>query len=160
MTLPAAERVVSREPNGTGRDVLDAIARGHLPAPPAAVLLELELLAVDDGIATFGFVARPEIGNPDNAHGGILAAIADFGVAAAVWSQQPANVRIVTADLHVSYFTPIESDGAEYRCTGRVTHTGRSQVNAEAEIASLDGEVRAVAMATCRVLPARSVRLN
>lgn len=153
-----ADRQVASIARAGGRDVLRAIASGQLPPPPAASLLQLELIDVDDGLTTFGFVARPEFGNPDHAHGGLLAAILDFGVATAVWSQQPAGVRVVTTDLHVSFLLPIELDGAEYRCTGRVAHSGRSQVNAVAEIAALDGEVRVMAMATCRVLPTHPSR--
>lgn len=140
-------------PVATGRDVLRAIARGELPAPPAALLLDLELLDVENGRTTFGFVARPEIGNPHHAHGGILAAIADFGVATAVWSQQRADTKVVTADLHMSYFRPIALDGARYTCVGHVIHAGRGQVNATAEIRGAHGDVHAMAVATCRVLP-------
>lgn len=136
----------------TGADVLRAIARCELPPPPAAVLLGLELLEVEDGRTRFDFVARPEIGNPHTAQGGVLAAIADFGVATAVWSQQPADAQVVTADLHVSYFRPIELDGAMYTCIGRVVHAGRTQVNAIAEIRAADDEMRALAIGTCRVL--------
>lgn len=139
----------------TGGDLLEAIRTGRLPAPPAATLLGIELLEVDDGRTTFGFVARPEIGNPLSAHGGILAAIADFAVSTAVWTRQRADDRIVTADLHVSFLRPIELDGAAYRCTGQVVHVGRTQANAVAEIRAGDGELRVQSMATCRILRGR-----
>lgn len=139
-------------PAPTGRDVLAAIADGRLPPPPAATLLALDLVEVGDGATVFGFDARPEIGNPVSAHGGILAAIVDFAVATAVWSQQPAGMQVVTADLHVSFLRPIALDGARYTCAGRVIHAGRSQVNAVAEIRSRDGELHVQAMATCRVM--------
>lgn len=139
----------------TGADLLRAISAGRLDPPPAAALLDLDLLVVEDGRTVFGFVARPEIGNPVSAHGGILAAIADFAVSTAVWTVHPADARVVTADLHVSFLKPIELDGAEYRCTGWVVHTGRSQANALAEIRALDGDVRVQSMATCRILAGR-----
>lgn len=139
----------------TGADLLRAIAERRLDPPPAAVLLGLELLDVGDGRTTFGFVSRPEIGNPDRAHGGVLAAIADFAVSTAVWTQQPIDARIVTADLHVSFMEPIELDGESYRCRGWVVHAGRTQANAMAEIRGPAGDLRVECLATCRILPAR-----
>lgn len=139
----------------SGADLLRAIADGTLDPPPAATLLDLELLEVEEGRTTFGFVARPEIGNPLTAHGGILAAIADFAVSTAVWTQQAADARVVTADLHVSFLQPIELDGAEYRCFGWVLHAGRSQATAIAEISAMDGSLHVHSLATCRILPPR-----
>lgn len=149
-----AERLSStnRPELGTGGDLLAAIVRGQLPPPPAATLLGLELNHVGAGVTRFAFTARPEIGNPDHAHGGILAAIVDFAVATAVWTATPAHARIVTADLHVSFLRSIDLDGAGYMCEGRLTHLGRSQANATAEIRDSEGVVYALGMATCRVL--------
>lgn len=138
----------------TGRDLLAAIAAGRLPPPPAADLLRLDLDRVGDGETLFGFLARPEYGNPDAVHGGILAAIIDFATATAIWTRLPAEERVVTADLHVSFVRAVDLDGRRWRCAGRVTHLGRTQANATAEIVADDGTVHVQGMATCRILAA------
>lgn len=146
-------RNTTRSAARSGRHVLEAIAAGTLPPPPAATLLALDLESVGDGVTRFGFDAREAIGNPTAAHGGVLAAIADFAVTTAVWTRLPAEVSVVTADLHVSFLRTIPLDGARYDCTGRVVHIGRSQATATAEIRSWSGELHVLAMATCRMRP-------
>lgn len=140
----------------TGRDLLAAIVAGQIAPPPAAELLRLDLEYVGDGETRFGFLARSEYGNPDAVHGGILAAIADFAAATAIWTRLPAETRVVTADLHVSFLRRIDLDASRWRCVGRVTHLGHTQANATADIVAGDGTVHVQAMATCRLLtPAR-----
>ena len=135
----------------TGAVLLDAIRSGALPPPPAAELLRVDLEHVGEGRTTFAFDADPAFGNPGNVHGGILSAIADFGVTTAVWTLVPAETDVVTADLHVSFLRGLPLDGARYRCTGTVVHLGRTQANATASITAADGTEHVRAMATCRI---------
>lgn len=137
--------------SGTGRSLLEAIRDGILAPPPAAELLRLDLERVADGQTVFGFDADPAFGNPTVMHGGILAAIADFAVTTAVWSQVSADSDIVTADLHVSYLRTVPLDGARYRCRGSVLHLGRTQANATAVVIAEDGTTHLHALATCRI---------
>ena len=151
--IPTAPAPTDRESAGgeTGRVILDLIRRGELPPPPAAELLGIDLEVVADGETVFGFDAVTAYGNPGNVHGGVLAAIGDFAVTTAVWTRLPAASDIVTADLHVSFVRGIPLDGARYRATGSVLHLGRTQANAVATIAAVDGTVHAQVLATCRV---------
>ena len=135
----------------TGRMLLEAIRDGVLDPPPAAALLGLDLESVGDGHTVFGFDAHEGFGNPTLVHGGILAAIADFAVTTAVWTQTPADADIVTADLHVSYVRSVPLDGSRYRCHGTVLHLGRSQANATATVVSERGTTHLHALATCRI---------
>lgn len=135
----------------TGRVVLEAIRDGILDPPPAAQLLRLELESVGDGHTVFGFGALDAYGNPTVVHGGILAAVADFAVTTAIWTQTPATADIVTADLHLTYVRAVPLDGARYRCHGTVLHVGRSQANATATIVSERGHAHLHALATCRI---------
>ena len=135
----------------TGRALLEAIRDGELDPPPAAQLLDLRLGTVGDGHTVFTFTADEAFGNPTLMHGGILAAIADFGVTTAIWTQAPAAADIVTADLHVTYTRSIPLDGSRYQCHGSVLHLGRSQANATATIVSERGTTHLHALATCRI---------
>lgn len=135
----------------TGRVLLEAIRDRTLAPPPAAQLLQLDLEVVGDGHTVFGFDALDAFANPALVHGGILAAIADFAVSTAVWTQTPATADIVTADLHVTYVRSIPLDGSRYRCHGTVLHLGRSQANAKATVISETGTTHLHALATCRI---------
>lgn len=142
-------------PTQTGRLLLEAIRTGALPPPPAAELLGIELEAVENGETVFAFDAIADYGNPGSVHGGILAAIADFAVTTAIWTQVSADADIVTADLHVTYLRGLPLDGARYTCTGRLLHLGRTQANAAATIVAADGTEHVHALATCRIRTAR-----
>jgi uncharacterized protein (TIGR00369 family) len=135
----------------SGRSLLDAIAAGAFPRPPAADLLDLDLDEVGDGWTKFSFIADERYANPLAVHGGILAAIADFAVTTAIVTQLPSSADVVTADLHTTFLRGIPLDRCRYGCIGRVVHLGRSQANATAEIRSPDGPLHVTAVATCRI---------
>lgn len=140
-------------PPTTGKDLLTAIAAGQMPPPPAADLLRLDLEFVGDGHTRFAFTARPEYGNPHAVHGGIMAAIVDFATTTAIWTRLPADARVVTADLHVSFLRSVDLDGRRWRCVGQVSHLGHTQANATAKIVADDGTIHVHGMTTCRILP-------
>jgi len=135
----------------SGRSLLDAIATGAFPRPPAADLLDLDLDEVADGWTRFSFVADERYANPLAVHGGILAAIVDFAVTTAIVTQLPSGADVVTADLHTTFLRGIPLDRRRYDCVGRVVHLGRSQANATAEIRGPDGHLHMIAVATCRI---------
>ena len=135
----------------TGRGILEAIRDGVLDPPPAAQLLRLQLEEVGEGRTVFTFRAEDSFANPNLVHGGVLAAIADFAVTTAIWTQAPAGADIVTSDLHVSYLRSVPLDGEVYRCHGSLQHLGRSQANASATVLSAAGETHVLALGTCRI---------
>ena len=135
-----------------GRDALEAIRDGRLDPPAAAALVDLDLVAVEDGHTTFRFQPAARFDNGDGAvNGGILATVADFAVSTAVMTLLPAGALVVTSNLNVSFLQRIASTGDALTCEGRVVHLGRQLAHAEATITDLDGGVCVRASATCYV---------
>ena len=136
----------------TGRDALQAIRDGGVPPPPAADALGLELREVRDGATVFSF--RPD-GRFDNGtglvHGGILSAVADFGVTTAIMSALPAGSGLVTSNLNVTFVRPLAIGGENVTCEGSAIHIGQTVAHAEATIRDSSGEVLVLANATCRL---------
>jgi uncharacterized protein (TIGR00369 family) len=114
-----------------GLELMELIRDGHLPPPPAALLLSLEIDEVSDGSITFALTADERFSNGATTHGGILAAVADFALSTAVLTQLDAGADVVTTNLAVTYLRPVPLTG-RYRCEGRVIHRGRTLAHAEA----------------------------
>ncbi|MFP5255324.1 MAG: PaaI family thioesterase [Acidimicrobiia bacterium] len=149
-----AARLSTAKP--AGLVLMEAIAAGEMPPPPAALLLGLEIDEVVEGRIAFGFVADERFSNYATTHGGILAAVADFAISTAVITQQPSGADVVTTNLAVTYLRPVPL-GARYRCEGRVVHRGRTLVHAEATLTDAEGRELVRATASCHVrLPERT----
>lgn len=133
-----------------GLQLMEAIRDGHLPPPPAAQLLGLELEAVTVGVITFAFTADERFSNGVTTHGGILATLADFALSTAVMTQIGSGGDVVTTNLQITYLRPAPI-GARYRCEGKVVHRGRTLHHAEAVITDERGREIARATATCHV---------
>ena len=148
-TLGVAPAPVSAD-KPAGLVLMEAIAAGEVPPPPAALLLGLEVEEVAEGRIAFGFLADERFSNYATTHGGILAAVADFAISTAVITQQPAGVDVVTTNLAVTYLQPVPL-GARYRFEGRVVHRGRTLVHAEAVLTDGSGRELVRSTASCHV---------
>jgi uncharacterized protein (TIGR00369 family) len=133
-----------------GLQIMEAIRDGHLPPPPAAQLLGLEIDEVTEGAITFAFTAEDRFSNGVTTHGGILATLADFALSTAVLTQLDAGADVVTANLQVTYLRPAPI-GARLRCRGQVLHRGRTLHHAEAVVTDDRGREVARATATLHV---------
>jgi uncharacterized protein (TIGR00369 family) len=114
-----------------GLELMELIRDGALPPPPAARLLGLEIDAVSEGAITFAFTSDDRFSNGATTHGGILAAVADFALSAAVLTRLDTGADVVTTNLAVTYLRPVLLTG-RYRCEGRVVHGGRTLSHSEA----------------------------
>jgi uncharacterized protein (TIGR00369 family) len=135
-----------------GRTILEMVAKGHFPPPPAASLLGLDLLEVGDGLTRFGFTPDQRFNNGQGGvHGGILATVADFALSTAVVTVAPPNATVVTTNLSVAYLRPVRTDDPPVTAVGRVVHRGNTLVYAEAVLTDGDGRELVRASATCRL---------
>ncbi|MFZ6003360.1 MAG: PaaI family thioesterase [Actinomycetota bacterium] len=114
-----------------GLRLMEAIAAGVLPPPPAALLLGLEIDEVTEGRITFGFTSDDRYSNGSTTHGGVLAAVADFALSTAVMTELEAGADVVTTNLNVTYLRPVPLAG-RFRCEGRVVRRGRTIAHADA----------------------------
>lgn len=144
MTEPARERTYSWGDPGksataartsAGLEVLQAMARGELPAPPVIATLGFVLDSVEAGRVQFSFEPAEYHYNPiGSVHGGVYATLLDSATGCAVHSMLPAGVGYTSLDLTVKFLRAITVDTGRVRCIGTVTHLGGRTALAEATL--------------------------
>jgi uncharacterized protein (TIGR00369 family) len=144
VTEPARERTYSWGDPGTsataaqtsaGLEVLQAMARGELPAPPVIETLGFVLDSVEAGRVQFSFEPAEYHYNPiGSVHGGVYATLLDSATGCAVHSMLPAGVGYTSLDLTVKFLRAITVDTGRVRCIGTVTHLGGRTALAEATL--------------------------
>ena len=137
-----------------GIEVLEAMARGELPAPPVIATLGFSLDVVEPGRVVFSFAPEEFHYNPiGSVHGGVYATLLDSATGCAVHSMLPAGVGYTSLDLTVKFLRAITVDTGRVRCTGTVTHLGGRTALAEARL--VDGADRLLATAISSILVIR-----
>src|SRR5271170_1244762 len=92
----------------TGRQVLQAIMAGALPAPPIARSLTFWLTEVGDGFAVFEGEPGEHLLNPmGNVHGGWALTLIDSACGCAGLSLLPAGVSYATVETKANFSRPI-----------------------------------------------------
>jgi uncharacterized protein (TIGR00369 family) len=129
--------------NLTGREFLERIWAGP-GASPLGVLLDMRLIDVGDGTATFEAIPSPKFYNPQQrCHGGFAAALIDSALGCAVQSKLSKGVQFGTVELKINYVRPIFAETGRLTCTGSVIHYGRRMSTAEARIIDAEGKLYA-----------------
>ena len=141
----------------TGRQILQAMIDGRLPAPPISQVLAFRPVEVGDGFAVFEGEPGPELLNPlGSIHGGWTLALIESATAAAVHSTFPAGASFATIETKGNFTRLIVPETGRVRVEGRVINAGRTLVSAEAKIA--DGRGRLMAHGTSTVMVFRDIR--
>ena len=95
---PAEARLV------TGREFLQAIIDGQLPAPPIAKTLTFWLTEIGDGFAVFEGEAGPHLLNPLGiVHGGWAMTLIDSAAGCAAHSLLPAGASYATIETKANF---------------------------------------------------------
>ncbi|CCH85570.1 Thioesterase superfamily protein [Modestobacter italicus] len=137
-----------------GIEVLEAMVRGELPAPPVIATLGFSLDTVEPGRVVFSFAPEEFHYNPiGSVHGGVYATLLDSATGCAVHSMLPAGVGYTSLDLTVKFLRAITVDTGRVRCTGTVTHLGGRTALAEARL--VDDADRLLATAISSILVIR-----
>jgi len=135
----------------TGRQMLEAISRSELPAPPIAQTLTFWIIDVGDGFAAFEGDTGPHLLNPFGAvHGGWALTLIDSATACAAHSLLPAGVGSTTIETKVNFARPIMPDTGRVRAEARVVARGRKIISTEAKL--FDGTSRVLAHGTSTVM--------
>ncbi|MEO7938118.1 MAG: PaaI family thioesterase [Burkholderiaceae bacterium] len=146
--MATAEQVTGK----SGLQMMQAMLRGELPAPPIARTLGFMLIAVGDGTATFQGQPQLDHYNPlGSVHGGWFATLLDSALGCAVHTMMPAGRAYTTAELSVNLVRAITTDVPRVRAEGRVIHCGRQLATADARLVGPDGRLYAHATTTCLV---------
>jgi uncharacterized protein (TIGR00369 family) len=137
----------------SGLEVMQRIATGHLPPPPIAALLGMDIEEVGDGFATFVLEPDARMLNPiGSIHGGIAATLMDSCMGCAVHTTLPAGTDYTTAQLNLHYLRSMRPGMGPVRATGTVLHRGRKQSTAEAKLLDTEGRLLAHGTTTCLIL--------
>jgi uncharacterized protein (TIGR00369 family) len=125
-----------------GRQLLEAISEGRLPAPPMAELIGARLVFVGDGEVRFAWTPDEPAYNPIGMiHGGLLCTLLDFAAGAAVHTQLPAGVGYSSIEIKVSYLKALRADSGDIEVHGRALQVGRRVAFAEAHARNPAGEL-------------------
>ncbi|MGO9419407.1 PaaI family thioesterase [Roseiarcus sp.] len=141
----------------TGRQILQGMIDGRLPAPPISRTLSFRPVEVGDGFAVFEGEPGPDLLNPlGSVHGGWALALIESATAAAVHSTLPAGASFATVETKGNFTRLIVPETGRVRAEGRVVNAGRTIVSAEARI--IDGRGRLMAHGTSTVMVFRDIR--
>jgi len=137
----------------TGREFLQAIMRGELPAPPMAKTLDFFLVEVGDGRAAFEGEPGEAFLNPmGSVHGGWALTLVDSATGCAGMSLLPPGVAYTTIETKVNFSRPIAMDAGRVRAEARVVSRGRRILSTEARVTDAKGRVLAHGTSTLMVL--------
>jgi uncharacterized protein (TIGR00369 family) len=138
----------------TGREVMQAIVDGRLPAPPIAKTMSFRLVEVGDGSCVFEGETGAHLLNPlGSVHGGFGLTLIDSVTGCAAHSTLPAGVGYTTVETKVNFTRPIAADTGTVRAEGRVVGKGRRIISAEGRILDSRGRLLAHGTSTLMVLP-------
>jgi uncharacterized protein (TIGR00369 family) len=119
-----------------------------------AETMNMRLIAVDDGSATFEAFPSPRYYNPQmRLHGGYAATLIDSATGCAVQTKLPAGVGYGTIELKVNYVRKIDADVGRLLCIGTVIHSGRTMLTADAKLTDESGKLYAHGSGTFLVYP-------
>jgi uncharacterized protein (TIGR00369 family) len=142
----------------TGRELLQAIIDGRLPAPTIAKTMSFRLVEVGDGSCVFEGEPGPHVLNPlGGVHGGWALTLIDSVTGCAAHSTLPPGVAVATIETKANFTRPILADTGRVRAEGRVVGLGRTIISAEGKI--VDARGRLLAHGTSTVMVLRPERL-
>ena len=135
-----------------GLEVMQAMLRGELPAPPIARTLDFVLIEVAYGRAVFqgkpGFAHYNPLGS---VHGGWFATLLDSALGCAVHTMMPPGRAYTTAELGINMVRALTDKVGRVRAEAKVIHCGRQLATAEARLVGPDGTLYAHGTTTCLV---------
>ena len=119
-----------------------------------AETMNMRLIAVEDGSATFEGFPSPRYYNPQmRLHGGYAATLIDSATGCAVQTKLPGGVGYGTIELKVNYVRKIDAETGRLLCTGTVIHAGRTMFTADARVVDENGKLYAHGSGTFLVYP-------
>jgi uncharacterized protein (TIGR00369 family) len=137
----------------SGREFLQAIIDGRLPAPPIARTMSFRLTEVGHGFAVFEGDAGPHLLNPLGiVHGGWALTLIDSAAGCAGHTLIPAGGSYATIETKANFSRPITENAGRVRAEGRVVGRGRRIISCEARVVDASGRLLAHGTSTLMVL--------
>jgi uncharacterized protein (TIGR00369 family) len=140
----------------SGREMLEAMLAGRLPAPPIGKTLGFRLVEIGEGIAVFEGDPGPHLLNPlGSVHGGWAMTLIDSATGCALHTTLPPGVGYTTVETKVNMTRGIRAEEGKVRCEGRLLSSGKQIATAEARLLSADGKLLAHGTSTLIILRPR-----
>jgi uncharacterized protein (TIGR00369 family) len=137
----------------TGRQHLQAIMDGLLPAPPIAKTMSFTIIEIGEGSVNFEGKPGPHLLNPLGiVHGGWALTLIDTVTGCAAHSTLPAGVGYATIETKANFSRAITAETGSVRAEGRVVGRGRTIISCEGRIIDAAGRLLAHGTSTLMVL--------
>jgi uncharacterized protein (TIGR00369 family) len=138
----------------SGREFLQAMMDGRLPAPPIMKTMTCWLAEIGDGFAAFEGDAGPHLLNPLGiVHGGWALTLIDSATGCAAHTLIPAGSSYTTVETKANFSRAITKDTGRVRAEGRAVSRGRRIISCEARVVDATGRLLAHGTSTLMVLP-------
>ena len=134
----------------SGLEYMRKIMTGELPPSGMVQLLNLKLVEVSEGHASF--TVQPDERHYNGlgiAHGGLAATLLDSALGCAINAMMPAGKIFTTMEMKINYVRPITRERGELRCEASMIHAGGRVATAEGRIMDEGGKLYAHGTATC-----------
>jgi uncharacterized protein (TIGR00369 family) len=133
----------------SGLEYMRKIIAGEIEDAPMARLLNIRIVAVEEGNATVTAEPAREFENGLHiAHGGFAAALLDTALGCAVNSVTPAGKVFTTLEMKINFTRAVTRDTGTLSCTANVVHAGARTATAEGRIVDERGKLYAHGTAT------------
>jgi uncharacterized protein (TIGR00369 family) len=141
----------------SGLEVMRALIKGELPAPPLRYLCGILPLEAEEGRTRWKMPASEWLCAPvqGRLYGGATAFLAGTAIDTAVQTTVPAGTAFAPVDLKVYFLRPVSPDGQDLVAQGTVIHRGRSVAIGTSQVFDADGKKVAVATGSALILPGR-----
>jgi uncharacterized protein (TIGR00369 family) len=141
----------------SGLEVMRALIKGELPAPPLSYLCGILPLDAEEGRMKWKMPASEWLCAPvqGRLYGGATAFLAGTAIDTAVQTTVPAGTAFAPVDLKVYFLRPVSPDGRDLVAQGTVLHRSRSMAIGTSQVFDADGKKVAVATGSALIMPGR-----
>jgi uncharacterized protein (TIGR00369 family) len=137
-----------------GLAAMEAIRDGKLPPPPIAMLMQMDIVAIERGRVEFSCLVDESVYNPIGVvHGGLVCTMLDTVAGCAVHTTLPQGVGYTSIELKVNYLRGVHATSGPLRAIGRVVKPGSRVAFAEGEVLDAAGKQVATASSSLLVFP-------
>jgi uncharacterized protein (TIGR00369 family) len=138
----------------SGLETMEAIRDGVLPPPPIAMLMQMDVVALDKGRVEFSCAVDESVYNPIGVvHGGLVCTLLDTVAGCAVHTTLPAGVGYTSIELKVNYLRAVHATSGPLLAIGEVVKPGSRVAFAEGEVRDATGRTVATASSSLLVFP-------
>jgi uncharacterized protein (TIGR00369 family) len=130
-----------------------AVADGELPPPPIGELLQMRLVAVQNGSITFSCMPDTSMYNPMGmVHGGAVCTLLDTVTGSAMHTTLPEGVGYTSVEIKVNYLKAVTATSGPLTAVGTVVKAGSRIGFTEGRVTDASGNLVATATSTLLIV--------